>query len=100
MTTYVAGRPVCQGAGIRNAAASTGLRRYGVTAVCGASHTERVGVHQRDSVLVGGFVGTVRYAAEGAADPQAVDALARLAPFSGVGAYTTRGFGGVRKLGE
>jgi len=71
-----------------------------VTAVCGASRTERVPVHQRDSVLVGGFVGTVRYAIDGAADAHTVDTLVRLAPFSGVGAYTTRGFGGVRKLGE
>ena len=72
-----------------------------VNALSGASRTERVGVHKQDSVLVGGFVGTVRYAIDGAADPQIVDTLVRLAPFSGVGAYTTRGFGGVRrKLGE
>lgn len=71
-----------------------------VTAFCGASRTERVPVHQQDSVLVGGFVGTVRYTIDGAADPRTVDTLVRLAPFSGVGAYTTRGFGGVRKLGE
>ncbi len=71
-----------------------------VTAICGASRTERVTVHEQASVLVGGFVGTVGYAVDGDADPQAVDALVRLAPFSGVGAYTTRGFGGVRTLGE
>jgi CRISPR-associated endoribonuclease Cas6 len=71
-----------------------------VTAVCGSSHTERVIVHNNDGVLVGGFVGTVRYALDGAADPEAVSALARLAQFSGVGAYTTRGFGGVRISGE
>ncbi|MGH3942384.1 MAG: CRISPR system precrRNA processing endoribonuclease RAMP protein Cas6 [Pseudonocardiaceae bacterium] len=71
-----------------------------VTAFHGASRTERVVVHKQDSVLVGGFIGTMRYAIEGAADPQTVDALVRLAPFSGVGSYTTRGFGGVRALRE
>ncbi|HEU0087525.1 MAG TPA: CRISPR-associated endoribonuclease Cas6 [Pseudonocardiaceae bacterium] len=71
-----------------------------VTALCGASRTERVTVHKQESVLVGGFVGTVRYTLDGAADPQVIDTLVRLAPFSGVGAYTTRGFGGVRLLGE
>lgn len=71
-----------------------------VTAVCGASRTERVTVHEQASVLVGGFVGTVRYAVDGSVDGQAIDALVRLAPFSGVGAYTTRGFGGVRTLGD
>ena len=46
-------------------------------------------------------VGTVRYAVDGGvADPQVIDALVALAPFSGVGAYTTRGFGGVRTLGQ
>ena len=72
-----------------------------VTTVCGASRTERVTVHEQASVLVGGFVGTVRYAVDGGvADPQVIDALVALAPFSGVGAYTTRGFGGVRTLGQ
>lgn len=71
-----------------------------VTAFTGASRTERVGVHKQDTVLVGGFVGTIRYAIGGAVDPQIVDTLVRLAPFSGVGSYTTRGFGGVRILGE
>ncbi|MDQ3152538.1 MAG: CRISPR system precrRNA processing endoribonuclease RAMP protein Cas6 [Actinomycetota bacterium] len=53
------------------------------------------------SVLVGGFVGTVRYALDGdGVDPRVIDALVALAPFSGVGAYTTRGFGGVRRVGE
>jgi CRISPR-associated endoribonuclease Cas6 len=68
-----------------------------VTAVRGASHTERVEVHGQDSVLVGGFLGTVRYAIDGPVNGQTVDSLVRLAPFSGVGAYTTRGFGGVRR---
>jgi CRISPR-associated endoribonuclease Cas6 len=67
-----------------------------VTAIDGASRTERVIMHRQDSVLVGGFLGTVRYALDGAADPQTVAALVRLAPFSGIGAYTTRGFGGIR----
>lgn len=71
-----------------------------VTAVRGASRTERVSVHDQDSVLVGGFLGTVRYALDGAADPQVIDTLVRLASFSGVGAYTTRGFGGVGTSGE
>ena len=71
-----------------------------VTAFRGASHTERGTMHKQDSVLVGGFLGTVCYAIEGAADPQTVDTLVRLAPFSGVGSYTTRGFGGVRMSGE
>lgn len=70
-----------------------------VTAVCGSSRTEQVTVHKQDSVVVGGFVGTVRYALDGVASPQVVDALVRLAPFSGVGAHTTRGFGGVRASG-
>ncbi len=72
-----------------------------VTAVCGASRTERVTVHEQAGVLVGGFVGTVRYALDGGGvDPRVIDALVALAPFSGVGAYTTRGFGGVRRVGE
>jgi CRISPR-associated endoribonuclease Cas6 len=71
-----------------------------VTAVSGASCTERVTVHRQESVLVGGFLGTIRYAVDGAVDPQVVDTLVRLAPFSGIGAYTTRGFGGVRTLGN
>ena len=71
-----------------------------VTAVCGTSRTERVAAHRLNSVLVGGFVGTVRYAVDGAVDAAVVDTLIRLAPFSGVGAYTTRGFGGVRTAGE
>lgn len=71
-----------------------------VTALSGASHTERVIAHNKDSVLVGGFVGTVRYALDGAADPRVIDTLVRLAPFSGVGAYTTRGFGGIQISGE
>ncbi len=72
-----------------------------VTAVSGASRTERVTVHEQASVLVGGFVGSVSYAVDGGGvDRQVIDALVRLAPFSGVGAYTTRGFGGVRTLGQ
>lgn len=71
-----------------------------VTALHGTSHTERVAVHRQDSVLVGGFRGTIRYALDGAADAQVIDTLVRLAPFSGVGAYTTRGFGGVGIRGE
>jgi len=67
-----------------------------VTAFSGSSHTERVTLHRHDSVLVGGFVGIIRYALDGTADTQVVDTLVRLAPFSGVGACTTRGFGGVR----
>lgn len=70
-----------------------------VTAVCGSSSTEQVTVHNQASVHVGGFVGTVRYALDGAANPRVVDTLVRLAPFSGVGAHTTRGFGGVRISG-
>lgn len=67
-----------------------------VTAIHGTSHTERVTLHHQETVLVGGFLGTVRYILDGVADRQTVTALVRLAPFSGVGAYTTRGFGGVR----
>lgn len=71
-----------------------------VTALSGASRTDRVTVHRHESVVVGGFAGTVRYALDGTADPRSIDALVRLAPFSGIGAYTTRGFGGVRTPGK
>ncbi|MFC0438052.1 CRISPR system precrRNA processing endoribonuclease RAMP protein Cas6 [Kutzneria buriramensis] len=51
------------------------------------------------SVAVGGFRGQVRFALDAPGfDPAGVSALARLAPFSGIGAYTTRGFGGARLL--
>jgi len=76
-----------------------------VAAISGASTTERVVLHERPqpdgaraevAVTVGGFTGQVSYAVDGDIDPAAVSTLVRLAPFAGIGAYTTRGFGGVR----
>jgi CRISPR-associated endoribonuclease Cas6 len=73
-----------------------------VTAVAGASRTERVTLRvpgparQSAQVTVTGFVGRVRYTADGPIDQAAVSALVALAPYAGVGAYTTRGFGGTR----
>ncbi|WP_192909368.1 CRISPR system precrRNA processing endoribonuclease RAMP protein Cas6 [Gandjariella thermophila] len=76
-----------------------------VTAISGASQVERVVLHERPNpsgerqpvtVTVGGFLGRVTYAVDGTIDPAAVDSLTRLAPYTGVGSYTTRGFGGVR----
>jgi len=76
-----------------------------VTSVRGRSVTERVALRDRRSatrttlqVPVDGFLGNVTYTIDGAVDPAAVSSLARLAPFCGVGAYTTRGFGAVRAL--
>jgi len=73
-----------------------------VTAVDGASVVEKVvlrdpppGSGDPVAVTVGGFLGRVHYAVDGPVDPTTVDSLVRLAPFAGVGAYTTRGFGGV-----
>lgn len=57
-----------------------------------ASHVLRV-----DGRIVSGFTGRLRFTCD--AGPQvaaAVDQLVRLAPFAGVGAHTTRGFGMVR----
>lgn len=73
-----------------------------VAAIDGASVVERVELRAAEQggeprkVTVGGFLGAVRYALDGAADARVVDGLMRLAVFSGVGAYTTRGFGGVQ----
>jgi len=47
--------------------------------------------------VVSGFTGRLRFACDAAPEvAAAVDRLVRLAPYSGVGAYTTRGFGTVR----
>lgn len=76
-----------------------------VTALDGASQTERVVLHERPNatgardaveVTVGGFVGRLRYAAHDPTNAAAANSLIKLAPFAGVGAYTTRGFGAVR----
>lgn len=74
-----------------------------VTAIDGASAVEKVvlkdppaGRGSRVEVTVGGFVGSVRYTADGPVNTAAVEVLVRMAPFCGVGAYTTRGFGAVR----
>lgn len=79
-----------------------------VASVEGRSPVERVVLHDRAdatgtrgpvTVSVGGFEGQVRFTADSPGfDPAGVSALFRLAPFCGVGAYTTRGFGGVRLL--
>jgi CRISPR-associated endoribonuclease Cas6 len=77
-----------------------------VLAFSGASSTERVDLdppHRRNMpgshgrVTVGGFLGSLTYGLLGEADPTAIGALIRLAPFSGVGAYSLRGFGGVAR---
>jgi CRISPR-associated endoribonuclease Cas6 len=84
-----------------------GLDPLVVTSVSGTTQVERVVLHERPNgngvkrpveVTVGGFVGRVRYGWAAVAEDQlpAVHALARLATFSGVGAWTTRGFGGTR----
>jgi len=77
-----------------------------VTAVSGASRVEQVVLHEHDHSLgnvrepvratIGGFLGFLRYAVEGPTDRRAIDSLFRLAPFAGVGAHTTHGFGGTR----
>lgn len=74
-----------------------------VTSVRGATVVEQVALRDHRTpgravtrLPVSGFIGAVGYAIDGAVDPSAVGALARLAPFCGVGAYTTRGFGAVR----
>lgn len=74
-----------------------------VTAVSGTSTIEKVVLRAPPSgkgapvvVTVGGFLGSVNYTIDGRLDPTAVESLTRLAPFCGVGAYTTRGFGAVR----
>jgi len=60
-----------------------------VTDVDGSSEVVRI-----NGRTVSGFVGRLRFECDGD-DPtaSAVDSLVRLAPFSGIGAYTTRGFG-------
>lgn len=74
-----------------------------VTALNGHSHTERVVLRAQPAsgrppvqVTVTGFVGCVQYALDGPIDPGAVAALLALAPYAGIGGYTTRGFGGAR----
>lgn len=60
-----------------------------VTDVDGASEVARV-----DGRTVCGFVGLLRLECDASGQTaSAVDSLVRLVPFSGVGAYTTRGFG-------
>jgi CRISPR-associated endoribonuclease Cas6 len=63
-----------------------------VTDIDGANQVLKV-----NDRTVSGFVGRIRFAAD-APDPvaAAIDQLVRLAPFAGVGAYTTRGFGMTR----
>jgi CRISPR-associated endoribonuclease Cas6 len=74
-----------------------------VTAIDGTSTTEQVilkdpppGCGDRIEVTVTGFLGTVRYTVDGRINTAAVDTLTRLAPYAGIGAYTTRGFGAVQ----
>jgi CRISPR/Cas system endoribonuclease Cas6 (RAMP superfamily) len=76
-----------------------------VTHLSGASEVTRLVLHERPTpdgsrapvaVTVGGFVGTVTYTLDGPDDPAAVASLFALARYSGVGAHTTRGFGGLR----
>jgi CRISPR-associated endoribonuclease Cas6 len=76
-----------------------------VTEVTGASEVERFVLHERPDatgkrvpvqVTVGGFRGRVTYAVESPGLRDAVGKLLAIAPYAGVGAHTTRGFGGVR----
>ncbi|MGQ0841592.1 CRISPR system precrRNA processing endoribonuclease RAMP protein Cas6 [Actinokineospora sp.] len=76
-----------------------------VTSFRGASEVERVVLHERPNAAgervpvqatVGGFLGSLTYTIDGEVDAGAVGSLMALAPFSGVGAHTTRGFGGTR----
>ncbi|MGV9366606.1 CRISPR system precrRNA processing endoribonuclease RAMP protein Cas6 [Amycolatopsis sp. NPDC003731] len=76
-----------------------------VTEVRGASEVERFVLHERPDaagkrvpvqVTVGGFRGRVTYAVEDPGLRDAVGKLLAIAPYAGVGAHTTRGFGGVR----
>ncbi len=76
-----------------------------VTDVRGASEVERFVLHERPDasgkrvpvqVTVGGFRGRVTYAVEDPGLRDAVGKLLAIAPYAGVGAHTTRGFGGVR----
>jgi CRISPR-associated endoribonuclease Cas6 len=56
------------------------------------SHVVPVG-----GLTVSGFTGRLRFACDGSAEQAAaIDRLVGLAPFAGVGAYTTRGFGMTR----
>ncbi|MFD7656631.1 CRISPR system precrRNA processing endoribonuclease RAMP protein Cas6 [Actinosynnema sp. NPDC059797] len=76
-----------------------------VSAVEGASEVERFVLHERRDaaggtvpvwVTAGGFRGRVTYTVDGPVGAGAVAALFELARYAGVGAHTTRGFGGVR----
>lgn len=76
-----------------------------VTALDGRSEVEKFVLHERPDhngvrqpvhVTVGGFRGAVTYTVDGPIAPNAVAALFALAPYAGVGAHTTRGFGGTR----
>lgn len=50
-----------------------------------------------NDLIVSGFVGRLRFACDGGEEvATTVDRLIRLAPFAGVGAHTTRGFGVTR----
>jgi hypothetical protein len=50
-----------------------------------------------NGLTVSGFTGRLRFACDGTAEQAtAIDRLVRLAPYAGVGAYTTRGFGVTR----
>lgn len=78
-----------------------------VTAISGASEVERFVLHERpDSsgkkvpvmVTAGGFRGRVTYAVDGGCDPDTIESLMTLMPFAGIGAHTTRGFGGGRLI--
>jgi len=63
-----------------------------VTDLDGANEVVKV-----NNRTVSGFVGRIRFTCDAGPDVcAAVDRLVRLAPYAGVGAYTTRGFGVVR----
>ncbi len=77
-----------------------------VTWLSGTTQIERLPLgprHQHpdrkpNDITVGGFLGRIRYTWTAPTEDQlpAVHALTRLAAFSGVGAWTTHGFGGTR----
>jgi CRISPR/Cas system endoribonuclease Cas6 (RAMP superfamily) len=63
-----------------------------VTDLNGANQVVKV-----NNLTVSGFVGRIRFTCDGPpTTAAAIDKLMRLAPYAGVGAHTTRGFGHVR----
>jgi CRISPR/Cas system endoribonuclease Cas6 (RAMP superfamily) len=82
----------CAPAGLPPLALDLATEPVWLTAIEVSSRTVRV-----DGRIVSGFTGRLRLACDAPAEVAgAVDRLVRLAPYCGVGAHTTRGFGTVR----